>query len=107
MTCAKLFSNANQAAQYSLSRPNYPESLYEVILNACAGNRALAVDIGTGSGQAAVALAGKLCATNMVWRIYLNCKYTQKFTNCVPSIAPCRRFRLDYDNYHVVMHVAA
>jgi hypothetical protein len=57
VSCASLFSKADQAAHYSLHRPRYPQELYEAIVSRCSG-RALAVDIATGSGQAATALAG-------------------------------------------------
>jgi hypothetical protein len=56
-SCASLFSKADQAAHYSLHRPRYPEELYEAIVSRCPG-RTHAVDIATGSGQAATALAG-------------------------------------------------
>jgi len=56
ITTASLFSKAAQAACYSLHRPTYPPELYAAILAKCEG-RSLAVDIATGSGQAARALA--------------------------------------------------
>jgi len=56
MTRASLFSDAAQAACYSLHRPTYPAEMYSAIQSQCKG-RSLAVDIATGSGQAAVALA--------------------------------------------------
>lgn len=58
MTMAKLFSNAAQAANYSLHRPTYPQELYKQILDVCEG-RSLAIDVATGSGQAATALADR------------------------------------------------
>lgn len=63
MTCASLFSNAGQGALYSLHRPKYPQALYEAILANCSSARSLAVDIATGSGQAASALAGTVSAS--------------------------------------------
>eukprot|EP00878_Enallax_costatus_P001399 GHUV01001549.1.p1 GENE.GHUV01001549.1~~GHUV01001549.1.p1 ORF type:complete len:236 (+),score=33.51 GHUV01001549.1:151-858(+) len=58
MTFAKLFSNVGQAAKYSQYRPTYPEELYANILDfSTGGSRHLAVDIATGTGQAAVHLA--------------------------------------------------
>lgn len=53
---AALFSDAAQAAAYAAHRPSYPAALFEAILAHVPG-RSLAVDIATGSGQAAVALA--------------------------------------------------
>jgi ubiquinone/menaquinone biosynthesis C-methylase UbiE len=53
---ARLFDNHQQAAAYSRHRPTYPPALYDAVLGATRG-RDLAVDIGTGSGQAAVVLA--------------------------------------------------
>jgi SAM-dependent methyltransferase len=54
MTFADHFST--QAADYARFRPRYPASLYDAIAAAAPG-RALALDVGTGNGQAAVALA--------------------------------------------------
>src|SRR5512134_1391582 len=47
---------SKKAATYARARPVYPDALYER-LAALAPGRALAWDCGTGSGQAAVALA--------------------------------------------------
>jgi tRNA G46 methylase TrmB len=58
MTCAKLFSGANQALCYAKHRPAYPEELYLNILDFSGSSRAVAVDIACGSGQATTALAG-------------------------------------------------
>lgn len=59
MTFAKLFSNTVQAAKYSQYRPTYPDELYANILDFSSGApRELAVDIATGTGQAAIHLAG-------------------------------------------------
>jgi len=55
VTFKDLFSA--RAPDYARFRPNYPASLF-AWLAARAPTRALAVDIGAGSGQAAVALAG-------------------------------------------------
>ncbi len=56
---AKLF--AKQAAQYLLYRPTYPPELFQAIIDfgslQSPERRQLAVDIATGQGQAAVALA--------------------------------------------------
>lgn len=57
MTNAALFSNPDQASLYSLHRPRYPPELFAAVVARC-GERSLAVDIATGSGQAATALAG-------------------------------------------------
>ncbi|WIA33531.1 hypothetical protein OEZ86_006655 [Tetradesmus obliquus] len=57
MTCAKLFSGANQALCYAKHRPAYPTELYSNILDFSGGARSLAVDIACGSGQATTALA--------------------------------------------------
>jgi ubiquinone/menaquinone biosynthesis C-methylase UbiE len=57
MTNAALFSKPDQASLYSLHRPTYPRELYAAIVARCS-QRSLAVDIATGSGQAATALAG-------------------------------------------------
>lgn len=57
-SAANLFSSTQQAAQYSLHRPTYPPPLFAAILAAVPPqHRRLAVDVGTGSGQAAVELA--------------------------------------------------
>jgi tRNA G46 methylase TrmB len=58
MTCAKLFSGANQALCYAQHRPAYPNELYLNILDFSNGTGSLAVDIACGSGQATTALAG-------------------------------------------------
>lgn len=59
MTFAKLFSNSLQAAKYSQYRPTYPEELFSNLLDFSKGSaRELAVDIATGTGQAAHRLAG-------------------------------------------------
>eukprot|EP00882_Tetradesmus_deserticola_P026538 GHRQ01029289.1.p1 GENE.GHRQ01029289.1~~GHRQ01029289.1.p1 ORF type:complete len:248 (+),score=59.17 GHRQ01029289.1:863-1606(+) len=57
MTCAKLFSGADQALCYAKYRPAYPEELYTVVLEYAGGPKTLAVDIACGSGQATAALA--------------------------------------------------
>lgn len=49
-----LFSN--HAALYAKARPHYPPELFEYLAGLCAA-RSLAWDVGTGNGQAAVALA--------------------------------------------------
>lgn len=49
-----LFSN--HAALYAKARPHYPPELFEYLAGLC-GTRKLAWDVGTGNGQAAVALA--------------------------------------------------
>lgn len=55
---ANLFSSTQQAAAYAANRPTYPPQLFDAILAAVpAHHRHLAVDIATGSGQAAVMLA--------------------------------------------------
>jgi hypothetical protein len=62
MTCAKLFSGANQALCYAKHRPAYPTELYSNILDFAGGARSLAVDVACGSGQATTALAGSQMA---------------------------------------------
>lgn len=53
---AALFSD--QAKNYSTFRPRYPKEVYEIILaHLNQDQRSLAVDVATGSGQAAVQLA--------------------------------------------------
>jgi SAM-dependent methyltransferase len=54
MSFADHFST--QAADYARFRPGYPAALYDAIAAAAPG-RSLALDVGTGNGQAAVALA--------------------------------------------------
>lgn len=48
---------SKQSAIYARFRPNYPEALYQLILNKV-NNRDLAWDCATGNGQAAIYLAG-------------------------------------------------
>ena len=52
---------SRQAADYRRYRPTYPAALIDFVAGCCA-NRAVAVDCATGSGQAAVALAGRFAA---------------------------------------------
>lgn len=49
----------SQAAQYAQFRPDYPLELYESVYNFCGSElrRSCALDIATGSGQAAAELA--------------------------------------------------
>jgi SAM-dependent methyltransferase len=56
-TAAALFSSSEQASAYASNRPTYPQEIYDEIFKFCDGGRDLAVDIATGSGQAATALA--------------------------------------------------
>lgn len=59
MTFAHLFSGSVQALKYGQYRPSYPKELYTNIFDFSGeGSRQLAVDIATGTGQAAVELAG-------------------------------------------------
>lgn len=57
-----MISNATsfgaQAAHYAAARPTYPDALFDWIADAAPG-RGLVWDVGTGSGQAARALAGR------------------------------------------------
>jgi SAM-dependent methyltransferase len=52
---------SRQAADYRRYRPTYPAALIDFVAGCCAG-RTVAVDCATGSGQAAVALAGRFAA---------------------------------------------
>ena len=52
---------SRQAADYRRYRPTYPAALIDFVAGCCA-NRAVAMDCATGSGQAAVALAGRFAA---------------------------------------------
>jgi len=52
---------SRQAADYRRYRPTYPAALIDFVAGCCA-DRAVAVDCATGSGQAAVALAGRFAA---------------------------------------------
>lgn len=47
---------AKQAATYLSHRPSYPDSLFTFLVSQCA-HKNLAVDIATGSGQAAISLS--------------------------------------------------
>jgi SAM-dependent methyltransferase len=49
---------AHRSEEYAQSRPRYPQGLYEWISSCCAGRDA-AWDCATGTGQAAIALAGR------------------------------------------------
>lgn len=49
-----------KAAEYAAARPDYPDTLYELLVDKCdhaVVDTLLAVDVGTGNGQAAVKLA--------------------------------------------------
>jgi SAM-dependent methyltransferase len=48
----------DQSVDYARFRPGYPESLFDYLASLCRGRR-LAWDCGTGTGQAAVPLAGR------------------------------------------------
>jgi SAM-dependent methyltransferase len=52
---------SRQAADYRRYRPTYPAALIDFVAGRCAA-RTVAVDCATGSGQAAVALAGRFAA---------------------------------------------
>jgi SAM-dependent methyltransferase len=52
---------SRQAADYRRYRPTYPAPLIDFVAGRCA-DRTVAVDCATGSGQAAVALAGRFAA---------------------------------------------
>ena len=55
---AHLFGSATQAADYAQFRPSYPDSLYESIYEFAGPSQlGVALDIATGSGQAAVQIA--------------------------------------------------
>lgn len=54
---AEMFVNVKQAEQYASARPDYPKELFEFIASKTPLHD-LAWDIGTGSGQAALSLAG-------------------------------------------------
>jgi SAM-dependent methyltransferase len=47
-----------QSAAYAQHRPGYPDTLFELLANACQG-RGLAWDVGTGNGQAALGLVAR------------------------------------------------
>lgn len=54
---SKLFTKSSHAAVYATFRPTYPASLFEQLLKFHSGPQALAIDVATGSGQAAAVLA--------------------------------------------------
>lgn len=84
MTCAALFSRPGQAANYSLHRPRYTKELYKAILSQCPGQN-MAVDIATGTGQAAGALAGQECGEARATFLLVSCCFgPTTWAHCCP-----------------------
>ncbi|HEX4935086.1 MAG TPA: class I SAM-dependent methyltransferase, partial [Gemmatimonadaceae bacterium] len=92
---------APQARQYAAYRPRYPEAFIARVASLAPG-RALAWDVGTGSGQAAVPLAAHFARVHATDASERQVAHAEPHARVTYAVAPAERSGLDAGSVDLV-----